>query len=256
MSYLFEEMVPGIKQTGAGIQRWLRSDYSDLQKIVAFKKFRLGYIPISRACSGSLLQYFGSRSEILKSTDKPPRIRAIKWPNAKPSNTDLIFTFVRNPWVRLYSLYRARILQAEGVAPISRDVELSTLPFRSGRFYFEMPFDAFVEEVCRTPNAFSDPQLCSQTRLLSDSEGAFLPHFLGRVERFEADLARLCRMVGLPEEPALRWFASKTHPKYGREVDDYRFVYTGRLYAKVARRYADDVRLLGYRPGIDKPVSH
>lgn len=146
------------------------------------------------------------------------------------------FAFVRNPFDRLVSCYRSKILfQASptGRAPLYQD------------YYFSLPinigFDDFVKRVAEIPDALADNHFKSQYALLHD-HGELLVDQVGKFERFEADWRPLAEKYGL--DPVLE-VSNDSKQKPGAH-GDYRQYYTEELVQRVYERYRKDVHTFGY----------
>jgi hypothetical protein len=110
----------------------------------------------------------------------------------------LSFSFVRNPWARLVSIWCEKI-QPEPVTDryfldgVHRGFVKCRLPMRAG-----MPFEEFAEVTC----AYSDPKtekhLKSQSYFLVRG-GGIVPRFLGRVESMADDWRRLGDLAGFDD---------------------------------------------------------
>ena len=157
------------------------------------------------------------------------------------------FAFVRNPWARLVSCYANKVL--------------ALLPRRFADFrrhyplirFERMTFTDFVRFVCRVPDDLCDrhfaPQCCYLDGITLD--------FIGRVERFVADLTEVIRLAGL-DERLLKWAHTKTTtstlPLRGDQLrsvlsQHYTDYYTTQTRNLVARKYARDIDRFGYRFG-------
>lgn len=156
-----------------------------------------------------------------------------------------IVGFVRNPWDRLVSCYRNKILSTPEAERLVADysdeyvngVFRGFLPFKV--FHRGMSFDEFVEAVCGIPDAQANGHFQSQAPWLKDEEG-MLPSFIGKFETLQEDFSRLCESLGRPSQlPHLR-------PSGRHRYEDY---YTGRTQGMVAQRYAEDIEVFEYRFG-------
>ena len=143
------------------------------------------------------------------------------------------FAFVRDPWARLYSCYRDKI-----VGPTERDDE-----FILGQYGFTpgMPFEAFVRGVAEIEDHQADPHFASQWHALNH-EGELAVDYVGRFERLPGDWDRLRPRYDLPDLP---WApVGSSRPRF--DFQYHKPHYTPRLVEIVGRRYAEDVRRFGY----------
>lgn len=153
----------------------------------------------------------------------------------------LSFSFVRNPWARLVSVYSEKIrsepvtegLYLEGV---QRCFVRHGLPVRAG-----MPFEEFAEVACALSDAETEKHLKSQSAFLV-RDGVLLPGYLGRVETIEDDWRRLGELAG---------FQAKLPHRNRSQHPPYTSFYDRRLANRVGDRYRSDVELFGYdfKPG-------
>lgn len=105
-----------------------------------------------------------------------------------------------------------------------------------------MPFEEFVEwldsEYGR--DEIADRHWLSQVRHLSDSSGAAVCDFVGRLEEFERGLAEIERLTGisLPR-------VEERNTKGNRS--DYRQAFNERSRRIIERRYGQDIEAFGYQ---------
>ena len=170
-----------------------------------------------------------------------PKLNALNAWRAAGADT---FSFVRNPWERLVSCYQdiihcklndARHRRDDGsIALLSRRYPNANLA--------AMSFEEFTRFVHVTRDADSDKHFRSQCDYL---RGVRHHHFIGRCERFAEDLRELIWRYGLPEEME-RYCDRRFNQSDHKDYTDY---YNDELRRMVAERYAEDIRLLGYRFG-------
>ena len=141
------------------------------------------------------------------------------------------FTFVRNPWSRLFSAYN--FLKAGGMG--SLDLEWS------GRYLCRYSnFEHFVMEGLGRPEVSNYTHFIPQTAFLRSFGPDNYPiNFVGFFERVERDFDLICSKLNLN---ATFSHQNKTH---GKAVD-YRLAYTDQMKNKVQNVYALDIKLLGY----------
>jgi hypothetical protein len=107
--------------------------------------------------------------------------------NRSQWNSFLTFSFIRNPWERMWSIYKFN-LERKGKG--HEDVGKS--------------FDEFLMRKKRTHNwakTFPNPntpiQRRPQTDWLLDENGEMIVDFIGRFENLHDDFKRICSMVGI-----------------------------------------------------------
>jgi hypothetical protein len=148
----------------------------------------------------------------------------------------LAFSFVRNPWGRLVSVWAEKIrnkpvTRGPYVEGVHRCFLRRGLPVRAG-----MPFAEFADLACALPDERTEKHLRSQCFYLV-RDGALVPRFLGRVEEIAEDWAKLAALAGFE--------APLPHVNPGRHAD-WASYYDPPLAARVGERYRADVETFGY----------
>ena len=105
------------------------------------------------------------------------------------------FAFVRNPYERIYSLYKfLKFNWRSWPGSEIMDGFASLESFLQSDFFRE----------ATTKESIDDRLLRSQVFWLCDAQGRIMCDFVGRVESFEADFEHICSQLGLPlPDPAL-----------------------------------------------------
>lgn len=146
------------------------------------------------------------------------------------------FAFVRNPFDRLVSCYRSKILFRE--SPTHR------VPLYEG-YFFSLPvniaFDDFARRVAGIPDALADNHFKSQYALLHE-RGELLVDELGRFEHLDEHWRSLAERYGL--DPVLG--VSNESKRQPGVHGDFRRYYTEELVQLVYERYRRDVHTFGY----------
>jgi hypothetical protein len=136
------------------------------------------------------------------------------------------FAFVRNPWD----------LQVSSFHHIRRE--------RPHLLGAHRGFDSFLRHKLDPDRPYQfhiDTSIELQTDYLVDLHGRVIVDFIGHYERIEEDYAEVCRRIGIAPRPL---------PHRRRAVDrerDYRSYYNDETRELVARHFARDVEMLGYR---------
>jgi hypothetical protein len=145
-----------------------------------------------------------------------------------------IFTFsiVRNPWDRLYSAYKFLL---------NNDFYGQNMPMADKIQRYDS-FDQFVREfinrksIDRSNIVFQD-----QSRFISFDGRVIGCDYLGRFESLQRDFQTICQRIGI-DAKLQRHNASRAG-----KTTDYRPYYTDASAEVVAKVYAQDIAMLGYR---------
>ena len=133
------------------------------------------------------------------------------------------FAFARNPWDRLVSCWKNKVLGAKnhfGLDKAARERMKDVAEF--------------VDWVGTLNLDRCDIHLRRQTSLIDLDE----VDFLGRFEMFAEDYAEVCERLSIP--------AGFGHRNRSTDSRDFEEFYTEALAAKVAALYEPDIRVLGY----------
>ncbi|MEW6077392.1 MAG: sulfotransferase family 2 domain-containing protein [Thermodesulfobacteriota bacterium] len=139
------------------------------------------------------------------------------------------FTFVRNPWTRLYSCYLTRVLNKPNRY------------FRHFKLDQSKNFEDFVARVCDIPDAYADPHFISQDYLLT-YKGVFLPDQVYRFETYSRDFEAVRKII----EDRTRIKLYDIPHYYQMKSDEYVRAYTTKLVDRVEKRYRADCIRFGY----------
>lgn len=147
------------------------------------------------------------------------------------------FSFVRNPFDRLVSCYRSKVIYRPSPKQVSPHFQ---------NYFFTIPvnisFADFVERVSQIPDALADAHFKSQYAMLS-CDGELQVDYLGRFEWLADDWRPIAERYQL--EPLLE-AANVSKNKPGTH-SDYRLYYTEPLVHWVYERYRKDVEAFGYQ---------
>jgi len=150
------------------------------------------------------------------------------------------FSFVRNPWSRLLSCYRDKVLfQAEGFTNSTRRAGVADCFARHEQITAGMTFDEFIAAVASIPDDAADAHFRSQYTFIANTKGDVSVDFVGRFESLNRDLVEIQQRAGMPrfELPLSQVTGTGTH---------YRDHYGPNARALVETRFAKDIELFGY----------
>jgi hypothetical protein len=139
------------------------------------------------------------------------------------------FTFVRNPWDRLYSAYK--FLSQGGFNFLDRNFFKKELQKFAN-------FEKFVEKWLNKTNIYKFIHFVPQVNFIS-IDGEINLDFIGRFENFDKDYKRIVKRIG---------FGKKLkHLNKTSKRKNYREVYTRSMIQKVAEIYSEDIDLFNYQ---------
>lgn len=109
------------------------------------------------------------------------------------------FAFVRNPWDRLVSCYRDKILgEVDGFTNFTIRPGVANCLAHYDAFFANMSFENFVHAVASIPDAEADAHFRSQYTFLTNEAGQMGIDFVGRYERLLSDFQLVQQRIGLP----------------------------------------------------------
>src|SRR5262245_38843197 len=150
------------------------------------------------------------------------------------------FAFVRNPWDRLVSCYRDKILgEVDGFTNFTIRPGVANCLAHYDAFIAGMSFEEFVYAVASIPDAEADAHFRSQYTFLSNEAGQIGIDFVGKYERLLADFRLVQQRIGLPYVELPRLQAARYPVRY----TDY---YSAKLQKVVTERFSKDIELFEY----------
>ncbi len=140
------------------------------------------------------------------------------------------FAFVRNPYDRLVSCYKNKILESKTDEAINIRNNLPR----------GISFEEFVVRVSKIPDIRADQHIKSQSFFIEDKKtGKLLVDFLGRFESLEKDYKKICKRIGMKPKELPKKNRSKNR-------EDYKRYYNKKTKKLVEKRYKKDLELFGY----------
>lgn len=221
----------------------------DAREWLVFEDRQLAFLVLSKNACTSIKRALGERCGI----DAPDIHAAPGWKPHKrwgvlsgAERTYDSFAFVRNPFARLVSCYRDKILWEPGDPVYPRpyyDIAPYTLPVNSS-------FAEFVARIDRIPDRLADRHFKSQSAQLYQGRER-LVRFVGRMEHLAEDWRAVATKHDLP--PTLQ--RAHTTREKGPHAD-WRDYYDRALVDAVYTRYHDDFERLGYADARDELAAH
>ena len=168
--------------------------------------------------------------------------------------TYFAFTFVRNPFERLVSCYRDKIIYTPSHYNTPDEYFKNYY-----KYYNKYPldtgisFEAFVSLIAHIPDSLSDRHFKSQASVIFDENGVQQVDFIGKLETVNEDWTYIAKRFGF--ETVLAKQNTTDTKKHALAHRDYRNYYTPALAEQVYHRYQKDVELLGYEETFETLVK-
>lgn len=219
------------------------------RRILIIEDLAVGYIPIYKVASTSIRSFLCRRHANFPPEHSNPEFTKEEKQKVERSITKsmgarrtrrlrekyFLFTYVRNPAARLYSLYLDKVLR----------VITQGKRFNLGLYGIEpdINFEEFAIRIAGIPDSSADKHFRSQY-LQIYHRGEWLVNFIGKFENMQEDWRTLAEQTGLEKISDV----SRTTGA-GSELDKLPLSpETARL---ISRRYQQDIDLLGYREEIE-----
>jgi len=132
------------------------------------------------------------------------------------------FSFVRNPWDKMVSIYS------------NLDNNLVQVAAKKGIHLKNLSFDEFIIQT----GYINHIHLEHQYKFITNSKEEIKVDFLGKFESLESDFHKLCSLLNINLELPC---------KNKSNHDSYRNYYNRTTKAIIAKRYHKDIQLFGYR---------
>jgi hypothetical protein len=216
------------------------------ESAILIEPYSAVYIEIPKVACSSIKVALSNLLQIeLNGPSKDPH--QSRFPEAVPClksslmfNGYFSFSFVRNPWGRLLSCYRDKVLfQAQGFTNSTQRSGVADCFAHYDQIRPKMTFLEFVEVVASIPDEKADAHFRSQFTFLSNASGEIAVDFIGRFESLSTDLLEVQKKARMPlfTLPMLQTTGTGT---------DYRTHYDSNTHLLVENRFAKDIELFGY----------
>ena len=113
-----------------------------------------------------------------------------------------IFSFVRDPYKRMFSCWKNKIANKSTCECI----------FSHWGMNFETSFDEFLDIVCQTPDGMADRHFRSQSWFLCDDHGDVIPNFIGKLETMDQSWSEVQKRIKVPSITHVNSTKSQSKP--------------------------------------------
>jgi hypothetical protein len=216
---------------GSGVLKKLKSRWKGDTRVIVWQDIKLLYVRIPKNANTSIRHSIEGGIQARMSASKIMDLKD-DW---------VTFSFVRNPWARLVSLYRQK---ASSNATSRRMVNGVYEGFLEHNIpvHQNMSFDDFCRTVCDFPDDMTDKHLRSQSSFLIRN-GKPIVQVIGKVEKLDDDWKAIMDLKQLNVKMDHLNSTSRDH------YSDYFSDKT--LIKLVGDRYAEDVRNFNYEFSTD-----
>lgn len=201
-------------------------------KFFIFKQKEIIYIVNSKVAQTSITNTCGTKIKEAYRGIKDPNLGIKKYGLNSHEKKMFTFSFVRNPFERLYSCHKSKLIADR--SKYKREI-LDFDYYLLGIFRKDPGFEKFAKTVCKIPDRISDRHFKSQSFLLYKNRMK-KPDYVGKYENLSNDFEPIRVKYGLENLPHLN--SSEQGQK-----ENWMDFYTPELVELVAKRYKTDLEL-------------
>ena len=209
---------------------------SNKTKKIISHKYRFIYVEVPKAASRTILRVLRRGDLEIQSSTLPLSELLQSEPDLKKYHR---FSSVRNPWSRLVSTWRNKILDPENPQIVN-----NTRGLQKG-----MKFADFLEVLMNSPignDLFADRHWKSQYTFISDQDGNPLVDTICRMENLAEDLQQVFEVIGLPDLIPDSLPRLNVTRKKDEDFFTYREYFSPEQKNQVSRRYSTDIMNFDY----------
>ena len=213
---------------------------------ILLEDYKIIYFPVAKVACSSIKKLFADLLELKYDPDDiDDSVHELNFPfvNKKEIFSRrydgyLKFAFVRNPWDRLFSCYKSKVLQDPDyyIRGFTQGVFDGFLKY-GNTFYAGMNFSEFVFAIREISDKDADEHFRSQYISLYNTNGARLTNYIGKFEKIDQDFFHVANW--LHQEVKLPRLMQSDNRLYTE-------AYTHKLIQVVADRYKEDIELFDY----------
>ena len=196
--------------------------------MIVCEKYKVVFSNIAKCASGSVKRYFVNQ--------KIDHL-TLSYRKFEEYKNYFSFTFVRNPWERMVSIYTNKILSPHKLDP-KTGVDICFTRFGKA-FYPDMTFIQFIKAVIDLDQTQLDPHIEPQyVRTCSPNTCDVILTFIGRLENSDNDWRYICKNSGMPFSALLN--VNKINRNH------YSLYYNSEIKDMVSKYWEKDINLFEY----------
>jgi len=205
-------------------------------------KHKLVYVVNCKCACSSIKKVLLANNDIILQNEKYTDIhtegfkKGFSTTNTVFDDNSFYFSFVRNPFDRMISLYRNKFLDLEKMEMTGFLYDI----YLGGLFKQDDNFETFLRKIKEVPVKMADKHFKSQHQLLYIESPKI--DFVGKLESFDTDFSNVCDKFNLTRPHVS---ANKT-TNATKEVQ-----YNKKTFDLVAEHFAKDIEFFGYKEAAD-----
>lgn len=212
-------------------------------KIILSPQHLLGYIEIPKAGCSSIKLEFAKLLELGIDKMRVHEHTPGQFIHSKSDFSDyFIFTFVRNPFSRILSAYKSKIMPDQRVTDkLINGVPIPFYKRYGNKLYGGMSFKNFVKQLEHIPDNNADKHFVSQCHLLRDVNDNPLYDYVGKLESIGSDFKKMKDLHNIPLDTIGHFVENKTSGSH------YSCYYDEEMIRIITKRYAEDLEIFDYK---------
>lgn len=193
-----------------------------LEKNILLEKYKTIYFPVSKTASTSIkvcitsLLWLENPNNLVHRTN----FDYVKRKEINSKYKDYFrFAFVRNPYDRVVSSYKNRILkEVITKRPYIKWVHWNYLSL--GNFYVWMSFKNYVKEICKIDDKIADNHFRTQYWILSNEKQELLPNHIYKFENLSFEFEKIQEKMWVKNKIKLPHLMKSKHKPYRDYYDE------------------------------------
>lgn len=213
-------------------------------KLILLKDHKIAYVNIAKSgCSSVKLEFAKVLNMDIRKDQVHKLIPKAEVHDRKGYEDYFIFSFVRNPFPRILSAYKSKIMpDFRNTSYTINGVHKRLYRLYKMKFYGGMTFKEFVKEVASIPDEYADIHFQSQYFALYDDKDQPLYDFVGKLENLESDFYKMNDIKKMP-------FSSIGHFGNSTKSDAFHYskYYDDEMIHWMIKRFKNDLKTFDFK---------